>query len=45
VNLIGALITRHPGLYDVLDALIDYGHERWPSVWRVLERQRRATTT
>ena len=45
MNLIGALITRHPGLYDLLDALIEYGRERWPQAWHALERQRRATTT
>ena len=45
MNMIGALIARYPALYDVLDALIEYGHQRWPSVGRVVERQRRATTT
>lgn len=45
MKLIGVLITRHPALYDVLDALIDYGQQRWPSVWRAVERQQRATTT
>lgn len=45
MKLIGVLIARYPALYDVLDALIEYGHERWPSVLRTVERQRRATTT
>lgn len=45
MKLIGVLIARYPVLYDVLDAFIEFGHERWPLVRRTVARQRRATTT
>lgn len=37
MRLLGGLIARYPALYDVLDAVIDYGQQRWPSVWRTVE--------
>ncbi|GAT11579.1 uncharacterized protein RMCN_4712 [Mycolicibacterium novocastrense] len=30
VRMIGSLLARHPGLYDVLDAFIELGYQRWP---------------
>ncbi|HEX2214189.1 MAG TPA: hypothetical protein VHH12_12235 [Mycobacterium sp.] len=45
MKLIGGLIARYPALYDVLDALIEFGYERWPFDRRTTVPQRRATTT
>lgn len=45
VKLIGTLLVRHPGLYDVLDALIEFGYQRWPFARDASVPPRRATTT
>lgn len=45
VKLIGTLLVRHPGLYDVLDALIEFGYQRWPFGRGESASPRRATTT
>lgn len=45
VKLIGTLLVRHPGLYDVLDALIEFGYQRWPFGRDASASPRRASTT